>query len=205
MTGPDLSFEMAARGRGFVRIAGVDEAGRGPLAGPVTAAAVVLDPARIPAGLNDSKKLGQRQRERLAAEILAVAEVSVAHASVAEIDSLNILRASHLAMMRAIEGLPEMPDHVLVDGTLLPRDLRLSAEAVVRGDARVLSISAASIVAKISRDRIMVDLAQQHPGYGWEHNAGYPTKCHKNAMRNLGLTPHHRRSFKPVHQMLYQA
>lgn len=204
MCPPDFLHETAARARGLLRVAGVDEAGRGPLAGPVTAAAVVLHPDHIPEGLDDSKRLRPRERARLAEKLLETAEVSVAHASVEEIDRLNILRASHLAMMRALGGLPQAPDHVLIDGPLLPRDLALSAEAVVKGDARSLSIAAASIVAKTWRDRVMVDLAQQHPGYGWEHNAGYPTHCHKIAMRNLGLTPYHRRSFRPVHQMLYQ-
>jgi ribonuclease HII len=131
-----------------------------------------------------------------------VAEVSIAHASVAEIDALNILRASHLAMERAVAGLAGPPDHVLIDGNLIPRGLTLTAEAVVKGDARVLSIAAASIVAKVARDAIMVDLAQQHPGYGWERNAGYPSKQHREALQDLGVTPHHRRSFAPVHKML---
>ncbi|QJF49866.1 ribonuclease HII [Roseobacter ponti] len=202
--GPDFEFEKAAQAAGYRRIAGVDEVGRGPLAGPVTAAAVVLDPARIPQGLNDSKKLTAARRAVLAAELAACAEVSVAHASVEEIDDLNILRASHLAMSRAVAGLAAAPDHVLVDGSMLPRDFAWSAEPVVRGDARCLSIAAASIVAKICRDRIMVDLAQQHPGYGWETNMGYGSKSHMSALQNLGATPHHRRSFKPVHNILYQ-
>jgi ribonuclease HII len=202
---PDFSFETAALGRGATRVAGVDEVGRGPLAGPVTAAAVVLDPARIPEGLNDSKALSAKRREALHAEIIAVAQVSVAHASVAEIDELNILRAAHLAMTRALAGLVPAADHALIDGNLLPRGLALSAEPVVKGDARSLSIAAASIVAKVTRDRIMVDLAQQHPGYGWERNAGYPSKGHISALQNLGVTPHHRRSFRPVHNILYQA
>ncbi|MCY1126530.1 ribonuclease HII [Frigidibacter sp. RF13] len=202
---PDLSFEGAAMTRGFTLVAGVDEAGRGPLCGPVVAAAVVLDPARLPAGLNDSKKLSEKRRETLYAAIRAQAEVGVGLASVAEIDEMNILRASHLAMVRAIEALPRVPGHCLIDGNLLPRGLVLSAEAVVKGDARSMSIAAASIVAKVTRDRIMVDLAQQHPGYGWAKNAGYPTKDHLAALRNLGVTPHHRRSFKPVHNILYQA
>ena len=186
------------------RVAGVDEVGRGPMAGPVPAAAVVLDQDRIPEGLDDSKKLTARRREILWAKIIAVAYVSVAHASVAEIDALNILRASHLAMCRAVAGLHLVPDHVLIDGNLVPRDLTLPATCVVKGDARSVSISAASIVAKICRDRIMVDLAQQHPGYGWETNMGYPSKSHRLALGNLGVTPHHRRSFKPVHNILYQ-
>ncbi len=201
---PDLSLEQAAFARGFLRVAGVDEVGRGPLCGPVVAAAVRLDPARVPAGLDDSKKLGAARREALSAAILAVADVSIAEASVAEIDALNILRASHLAMCRAIAGLREAPDHVLVDGNRLPRGLAISAEAIVKGDARSASIAAASIVAKVWRDRLMVDLAQQHPGYGWERNAGYPTKDHLDALRNLGPTPHHRRSFRPVHNILCQ-
>jgi ribonuclease HII len=135
---------------------------------------------------------------------MAVALVSVAHASVAEIDALNILRASHLAMCRAVAGLAVRPDLVLIDGNMIPKALDIRAEAVVGGDARCLSIAAASIVAKCLRDRIMVDLAQQHPGYGWETNAGYPTKSHKAAMIAMGVTPHHRRSFAPVHNILYQ-
>ncbi len=201
---PDLSFEQAAFARGILRVAGVDEVGRGPLCGPVVAAAVRLDPAAVPAGLNDSKKLSAARREALFAAILAAADVSIAEASAAEIDALNILEASHLAMCRAIAGLGEAPGHVLIDGNRIPRGLAISAEAIVKGDARSASIAAASIVAKVWRDRIMVDLAQQHPGYGWERNAGYPTKDHLSALRNLGPTPHHRRSFRPVHNILCQ-
>ncbi|WP_390911465.1 ribonuclease HII [Pseudosulfitobacter sp. SM2401] len=197
---PDFAFETELG----CRVAGVDEVGRGPLAGPVTAAAVVLDPARIPDGLNDSKKLTARARERLYAELMACAEVSVAHASVAEIDELNILRASHLAMERALAGLALAPEHALIDGNMIPRGLELPATALVKGDARSVSISAASIVAKICRDRVLVDLAQHHPGYGWETNMGYGSKKHMSALSHLGVTPHHRRSFKPVHNILYQ-
>lgn len=201
---PDQSFEQAARDRGLLRIAGVDEVGRGPLCGPVTAAAVVLDPLHIPEGLNDSKKLSPARRADLAARIMASADWCVAHASVEEIDRLNILQASHLAMCRALAGLRLPPDHVLVDGNRVPRDLTLSAEAVVKGDARSVSIAAASILAKQARDALMVDLAQQYPGYGWERNAGYPTKDHLQALLDLGVTPVHRRSFRPVHNILYQ-
>lgn len=201
---PDYSYETALQAQGVTRIAGVDEVGRGPLAGPVTAAAVVLDPACLPVGLNDSKVLSPRRRHALLAAIMDSAEVSVAHASVAEIDSLNILRASHLAMERAINGLPHPPDHVLIDGNMIPRGLALPAQAIVKGDARSVSIAAASIVAKIARDKIMWDLAQQFPGYGWDTNAGYPSKSHRLALQDLGVTPHHRHSFKPVHNILYQ-
>ena len=190
--------------RGFARIAGVDEVGRGPLAGPVTACAVVLDMSRIPEGLNDRKKLSAQRRESLAEAILACAEVSVASASVEEIDELNILRASHLAMERAVAGLLTPPDHCLIDGNLIPKGLTVSAEAIVKGDSKSVSISAASIVAKIRRDYVMSALAQQYPGYGWETNAGYPSKSHRLALQNIGVTPHHRRSFKPVHNILYQ-
>jgi len=201
---PDFSFEQAALDRGFLRIAGVDEVGRGPLCGPVTAAAVVLDPTNIPPGLNDSKALTAKRREALWDVIHETADVSIAHASVEEIDDLNILRASHLAMERAVAGLSTPIDHLLIDGNMTPRGLTVSSETIVKGDARSVSISAASIVAKICRDHVMVDLAQQHPGYGWERNAGYGTKEHLLALRNLGVTPHHRRSFKPIHNILYQ-
>ncbi len=204
MNTPDFTLETEALLQGYARIAGVDEVGRGPLAGPVTAAAVILDPAAIPAGLNDSKKLTARKREALAEILHAQAQVAIAHASVAEIDEINILRASHLAMQRAVAALDPAPDYLLIDGNLIPRGLNIPALAVVKGDARSVSISAASIVAKTCRDALMVDLAQQHPGYGWERNAGYPSKSHKAALQNLGVTPHHRRSFKPVHNILYQ-
>lgn len=202
---PDFTFETLALTRGARIICGVDEVGRGPLCGPVTAAAVILDPARIPEGLSDSKALTAAKRARLALEIAEVAEFCVAHASVEEIDSLNILQASHLAMCRAIAGLPRPADYALIDGNRLPRDLQCRGEAVVKGDARALSIAAASIMAKVARDGLMVELAQQYPGYGWEKNAGYPTKDHLQALRDLGVTPVHRRSFKPVHNILYQA
>lgn len=202
--GPDSSHEAALRQRGFLRIAGVDEVGRGPLAGPVTAAAVVLDLAAVPDGIDDSKRLTARRREGLAAEIAACATVSVAHADVAEIDTLNILRASHLAMIRALAALDPAPDFVLIDGRMLPDGLALPARAVVGGDGCCLSIAAASIMAKTCRDRLMADLAQQFPGYGWETNMGYGSKSHREALRDLGVTPHHRRSFAPVHKMLYQ-
>ncbi|SIQ70198.1 RNase HII [Paracoccus thiocyanatus] len=202
MSLPDYSLEAAALRSGAQFVAGVDEVGRGPLAGPVTAAAVILDAACIPEGLNDSKKLTAKRREALAALLMAGCDWAVGHASVEEIDRLNILRASHLAMCRAIAGLRRRPCLVLVDGNMLPRELDLPGQAVVGGDGRCLSIAAASILAKLLRDRIMVDLAQQHPGYGWEANAGYATAAHRRALLDLGATPHHRRSFAPVHNIL---
>ncbi|MBC7131473.1 MAG: ribonuclease HII [Roseovarius sp.] len=202
--GPDFAHERAALALGHTRIAGVDEVGRGPLAGPVTAAAVVLDPDNIPEGLNDSKALSGARRAVLAARIHELAEVSIAHASVAEIDEINILRASHLAMVRALAGLARPADFALIDGNMVPRGLRLGARAIVKGDAASLSIAAASIVAKEARDALMRDLAQQCPGYGWERNAGYPSKAHRQALLDLGVSPHHRRSFRPVHNILYQ-
>ena len=200
----NADFALEDEARAQWPVAGVDEVGRGPLCGPVTAAAVILDPAHIPVGIGDSKALSSAKRERLFDAIMASAVVSIAHASVDEIDRLNILQASHLAMERAVAGLAVVPGFVLVDGNRLPKALPCPARAVVKGDAKSLSIAAASIVAKVTRDRIMVDLAQQHPGYGWDRNAGYPTKDHLAALLNLGVTPHHRRSFRPVHNILYQ-
>lgn len=201
---PDYLLETDYLREGAHSIAGVDEVGRGPIAGPVTAAAVVLDAENLPTGLNDSKKLSARKREQLFDQIMRTSVVSIAHASVDEIDDLNILYASHLAMVRACNGLPLRPSVALIDGNLVPQDLGLKAVPVVKGDARSLSIAAASIVAKVTRDRLMVDLAQQYPGYGWSQNAGYPTKAHLEALRDIGVTPHHRRSFRPVHNILYQ-
>ena len=200
----DDKYETAAQALGATCIAGVDEVGRGPLAGPVTAAAVRLLPGLLPPGLADSKALTSKRRDALFDMIMGVAEVSIGHASVEEIDALNILRASHLAMVRALQGLPTPPDYALIDGNLMPRDMPCAGEAIVKGDAQSLSIAAASIVAKVTRDRLMVGLSQQYPGYGWDRNAGYPTKEHQSALLNLGVTPHHRRSFKPVHNILYQ-
>lgn len=198
-TGPDFSFETRIGGR----VAGVDEVGRGPLAGPVTAAAVVLDPATIPEGLNDSKKLSARKRTALLEQLLERAEVSLGWASVEEIDAINIRNATFLAMRRALEGLAPV-GHALIDGNALPPELPCPASTIVKGDGRSLSIAAASIVAKVWRDEHMMALSRQFPGYGWERNAGYPTADHKQALLDLGVTPHHRRSFKPVHNILYQ-
>ncbi|SHF59598.1 RNase HII [Litoreibacter ascidiaceicola] len=201
MLGPDFSYEQALIARGVVTIAGTDEVGRGPLAGPVVAAAVILDPSNIPEGLNDSKKISAKKRDVLFDVIRSCARFCVAEASVEEIDELNIYHASHLAMCRAVEGLGAV-DHVLVDGNKIPREMVPPATAIVKGDGKSQSIAAASILAKVTRDRHMDALAQQYPGYGWDKNAGYPTKGHISALIELGVTPHHRRSFKPVHNIL---
>ena len=183
-------------------IAGVDEAGRGPLAGPVVAAAVILDDLKPIKGLNDSKKLSPAQRERLYDEIRAKALCcAIAEASVEEIDSLNILQATMLAMRRAVEGLRLKPAKVLVDGNRLPV-LKIAAEAIVKGDAKVKAISAASILAKVHRDRLCLALHEQHPNYGFDGHKGYPTPEHLAALREHGACPHHRRSFGPVRDAL---
>ncbi len=184
-------------------VAGVDEVGRGPWAGPVTACAVVLDPDNIPEGLNDSKKLTAKIREYLFQQIVQSADVSIAHVSVTEIDRIKILQASLLAMENAVAGLSKPADFVLIDGNKTPKNLNCTSEAIIKGDAKSSSIAAASIVAKVTRDRMMVALSQQFPGYGWETNAGYGTKQHQEGLKALGVTAHHRRSFKPIHNMLY--
>jgi ribonuclease HII len=196
---PDL-FEAPARAA--QRVCGVDEAGRGPLAGPVMAAAVILDPQRPIDGLRDSKVLSARQRETLAAQIRAGALAwAVAEASVAEIDALNILQATLLAMRRAIEALAPAAGYALIDGNQLPR-LRIPARAVVGGDASEPAISAASILAKTARDALMRAADAQHPGYGFAEHAGYGTPQHLARLRALGPCPLHRRSFAPVRALL---
>jgi len=183
-------------------MAGVDEAGRGPLAGPVVAAAVLLDPRRPIDGLADSKTLGPHVRERLDAEIRQKAlAVAVAEASSEEIDEINILRATLLAMRRAVEGLRVQPRRVLVDGNQLPV-LALPMHAIVRGDARVAAISAASILAKVHRDRLCLALHERHPQYGFDRHKGYPTTAHLAALREHGACDVHRRSFAPVRAVL---
>ena len=183
-------------------VAGVDEAGRGPLAGPVVAAAVILDELRPIRGLKDSKVLTALKRERLFDEIHAKALcLSIAQASVEEIDTLNILQATMLAMKRAVEGLRLRPNKVLIDGNQLPQ-LRIQAEAIVRGDAKIKAISAASILAKVHRDRLCVELHREHPQYGFDGHKGYSTPEHLAALREHGACPHHRRSFAPVRETL---
>jgi ribonuclease HII len=179
-------------------VAGVDEAGRGPLAGPVVAAAVVLDPRNIPAGIADSKTLEAEVRRDLYQQILATARVGVGVAGVERIDADNILNAALWAMADAVDDLPCRPRLVLVDGNKVPPRLTCASRAIVRGDARCLSIAAASIVAKVTRDAMMVELAREYPGYGFERHKGYGTAEHHAAIERHGVTPHHRRSFKSI-------
>ena len=183
-------------------VAGVDEAGRGPLAGDVVAAAVILDPQRPIAGIGDSKQLGEAQRQRLFEQICRHSLAwAIGRANVTEIDALNILHASMLAMHRAVQALEPQPQRVLVDGNRLPR-WDYASEAIVKGDARVASIGAASILAKVTRDREMLEMDQRYPGYGFARHKGYPTRAHREALQQLGPCPQHRRSFKPVAQLL---
>ena len=200
--GPTTEAEAAAHAAGYTCVCGIDEAGRGPLAGPVMAAAVVLPPGFSLPGLNDSKQLTARRREALYAALMDDDRVQkcVAEATVEEIDRLNILRATHLAMRRAAEGLPVTADFALIDGLAVP-GFPLPQRNIVRGDALCLSIAAASILAKVTRDRRMQQLDALSPHYGFARNAGYGTKEHLLAIQNYGITPHHRRSFGPVAQM----
>jgi len=203
---PDWTLERAAVADGAKLVCGIDEAGRGPWAGPVVAGAVVLDPETLGAtllrGLDDSKKLKPEAREVLFRELQARARIGVGIADVDEIDSLNILQATMLAMARALGDLgTPAPDLALVDGNRAP-ELACAARTVVKGDGLSLSIAAASIVAKVSRDRMMAELDRRHPGYGWARNAGYGTAEHQAALASLGVTPVHRRSFAPIRKIL---
>jgi len=202
---PDLRLEEKARLDGFAVVAGVDEAGRGPWAGPVVAGAVILEGRTLPAellrGLDDSKKLNPARREQLFAVLSDTVAIGIGRAEVAEIDGMNILEATMAAMARAVAALGPHPDLVLVDGNREPR-MGCPVRCVVGGDGRSLSIAAASIAAKVTRDRLMAGLARDYPGYGWERNAGYGTKEHRDAIRRLGVTPEHRRSFRPIQEAL---
>lgn len=190
----------------LARICGVDEAGRGPLCGPVLAAAVILDPARPIAGLADSKKLSEKTRDRLALEIREKSLAwCIAEASVEEIDQLNILHATMLAMRRAVEGLALLPQEILIDGNRVPPGLAAPARAIVKGDALEPAISAASILAKTGRDAILREMDQRYPQYGFAAHKGYPTAAHLDALKRHGATPEHRRSFGPVAAILAQA
>ena len=184
-------------------IAGVDEVGRGPLIGDVVTAAVILDPNNPIEGLNDSKKLSEKKREALALEIKEKALAwSIGRATPTEIDELNILHATMLAMSRAVEGLKIKPDFVLIDGNRVPSQLTMAAEAIVKGDGLVAEISAASIIAKVERDHDMYELDKEYPEYGFAKHKGYPTKVHFEKLAQLGILPMHRRSFKPVQKYL---
>lgn len=206
---PTFKFERAVlkRDPGAV-ICGIDEVGCAPLAGPVVAAAVILDQKKLPKvlrqGLDDSKKLSLERREEFYALLLScgAAVCGVGRAEVHEIDSLNILYASHLAWRRALESLGSLPSIALIDGNRTPKDFPCAVETIVKGDGKSLSIAAASVIAKVTRDRYMKELALSHPGYGWETNVGYPTKTHRDAIIRIGLTPHHRRSFGLVRAQL---
>jgi ribonuclease HII len=198
MTKPDFRFERDLLKRGIWPVAGIDEAGRGPLAGPVAAAAVILDPDKRPRGLNDSKQLTPGERERLYEEILRHAiAVTVAFASAAEIDAINIRQATFVAMRRALFALSATPRHVLIDGSDLPPGLGLPAEVIVKGDGAVASIAAASIVAKVTRDRLMRRLCAHYPAYRFSKHFGYATKAHLAAVAEHGPCPVHRLSFRP--------
>lgn len=204
---PSFRFELRCHERGEGRVAGIDEAGRGPLAGPVYAAAAIIDRARAARKLlrmiDDSKKLTLEQREEAYEAMIAsgVVQFAVAEASVEEIDRINILQATYLAMRRAVQALVEQPEVVLVDGNRAPPQLGCRAETIVGGDAHSYSIAAASIFAKVARDRYMTKLAETFPGYGWESNRGYGSAQHLDALTLLGPTPHHRMSFAPLRAM----
>jgi len=185
------------------RVCGIDEVGRGPWAGPVMAAAVILDPDNIPDGLNDSKKLSRKRRESLYPQIIETARVGIGAASVEEIDRHNILQATFIAMRRAVANLPCPPDHALVDGNRLP-ELDCPASPVVKGDNISLSIAAASIIAKVERDILMQDLSKIYPEYGWESNAGYGTRHHAQALSLVGPSRFHRLSFAPISKLISQ-
>lgn len=199
---PDFSLENEHAGQ----VCGIDEAGRGPWAGPVTAAAVIFDQSTLSPvlaqSLNDSKKLSAKKREALIDQIKAESIWAVGEASVEEIDELNILQATFLAMRRAVAGLSTKPDYALIDGNKLPPELGVPGHPVVKGDGLSCSIAAASIIAKVTRDQQMAKLAEQFPGYGWEKNAGYGVKLHQEGLAQHGVCPHHRKSFKPIKKIM---
>lgn len=198
---PTFDTEAGLIARFGMPVVGIDEAGRGPWAGPVVAAAVILKPERIPIGLNDSKKLSAAARDALYSDIAEHSIVGVGIADVALIDASNILQATLFAMRAAVIDLDKKPACALVDGNRCP-DLPCPAETLVKGDARSLSVAAASIIAKVTRDRLMITLAEEHPGYGWERNKGYGTREHAHAIAQLGVTSHHRRSFAPIREAI---
>ncbi len=199
---PDFAFEQAAMRLGARRVCGVDEAGRGPLAGPVVVSAVILDPHNIPDGLDDSKQLSAAQREALFAEVMASATVSVTIAPPSVIEQLNILGATMWAMRRAVLGLAVAPDHILIDGNRLPKDLPVRAEAIVGGDGRSVSIAAASIVAKVTRDRMCEIMHCEEPHFGFLSHKGYGAPAHLKALTEHGPGRHHRLAFAPCAEAL---
>jgi len=192
---PDFTFETKAGAHQGRNICGVDEAGRGPLAGPVIAAAVILSPDNIPEGLNDSKALSHSARERLLNILVQNAKIGIGISEPGEIDRINILWASMIAMRRAVENLNISVDYALIDGNRVPPGLPCDAHAIVKGDAKSLSIAAASIAAKVTRDRIMAEADSRFPDYGWAGHKGYPTKAHRAAVETLGRSPAHRWTF----------
>ena len=201
MSIPDFSFELVAIQNGHTLICGVDEAGRGPWAGPVVAAAVILDASNIPAGLNDSKKLTHEKREALFAPIMASSQVGIGIVSAAEIDEINILQATYLAMRRAVLNLPAMPNLALVDGNREP-PLSCKVQTIIKGDGKSLSIAAASIIAKVTRDCLMIKLDAIYPAYGFAVHKGYGTAKHAAALAQFGPCTEHRKSFKPIAALL---
>ncbi len=202
-TNPTPTFQIEADliERGFSPVCGIDEAGRGPWSGPVVAAAVILDPDNIPAGINDSKKLSPLRREALFDIIQQCATIGIGIVDVEDIDRINILQATFLAMRRAVGELNTAPAVALIDGTGKP-GLACDMQTLIKGDQRSLSIAAASIIAKVYRDRIMENLAVQFPHYGWERNKGYGTAAHRAGLESHGVTKHHRKSFKPIQKLL---
>lgn len=194
----DFALEADLISQGNQHVAGIDEVGRGPLAGPVVAAAVILDPHNIPDGLNDSKRLTEKKRQSLFHDITATAHIGLASLPAEHIDQLNILHASLKAMVMAVKALPQTPNHCLIDGNQVPSELDLPACAIVKGDNKSVSIAAASIIAKIIRDDMMIQLSRIYPNYGFEKNKGYATKAHLEALNRFGAINQHRQSFAPV-------
>lgn len=200
--GPDFTIETGFHSRGMLQVAGVDEVGRGPLAGPVVAAAVILDPQNLPAGLNDSKKLAPAKRETAFTAILETSHVAWTALAASEIDRTNIRIASLMAMQKSVQYLPVAADQAIIDGKDVPPGLPCPATAYVKGDGQSLSIAAASIIAKVIRDRMMVRAGAEFPGYGFENSKGYGVRVHLEGLKRLGPCPLHRKSFSPVKQML---
>ena len=198
---PDFSVEDKKRQLDFSNIAGVDEAGRGPWAGPVYSAIVILNRNCIPEGINDSKKISEKKRIELYEEILINHEYGIGFASPDEIDQLNILEATFLSMRRALENLIIKPDYILVDGNLSP-SFNIPHESIIKGDSISISIAAASIIAKVERDKFMLNIDNEHPEYKWKKNKGYGTKDHQNALNAHGVTKYHRKSFSPIRKIL---